>query len=65
MSDERSDFVGEAYTPPPKRKRLRIRRVGVFCGAKWYRWSDWKLYGLYQNLGVGFSIGPIIFWDGS
>lgn len=37
------------------------------CGSRWYRWSDWKLYGIFwtkKNL-KGFGIGPILFWDGS
>jgi len=37
-------------------------RVGAYCGARWWRPRDWKLYGLYRIVpGVGFSIGPILF----
>ena len=45
-----------------------IRKVGVYCGSRWYRISDWKLYlkefGLIRRVESGFSIGPILFWDG-
>jgi hypothetical protein len=51
---------------------VRIRKVAVYCGARWYRLSDWKLYlGEFGFVRVlkdkgfkGFSIGPILFWDG-
>lgn len=36
--------------------------VGPYCGARIYRLSDWKMYGLFQKTGSGFSIGPIFFW---
>lgn len=48
---------------------MRIKKIGLFCGAKLFRKSDWKRYPLFevQRRGfaaVGFSIGPILFWDG-
>lgn len=42
--------------------------VAAYCGSKWYRLSDWKMYlgqfGLIRKIEGGFSIGPILFWDG-
>jgi hypothetical protein len=52
---------------------MKIKKIGVMCGAKWYRRSDWQLYSLFwwcrpksaDGRTVGFGIGPILFWDGS
>jgi hypothetical protein len=46
---------------------VRIRKVGMYCGTRWYRLSDWKNYGFlrYRKLSPrAFSIGPILFWEG-
>ena len=52
-------------------------RIGLYCGAKLLRikqrrdygglFYDWKVYGLFRKLDAKwfFSIGPVLFWDGS
>lgn len=44
---------------------MKIRKVGLYCGAKWYRLDDWKTYGLFRKGSTSFNIGPFLFWDGS
>lgn len=41
-------------------------KIAVMCGARWWRWSDWRMYALVWTApGMrGFGIGPILFWDG-
>jgi hypothetical protein len=38
--------------------------IGIYCGARFWRFADWKTYGLYRKLtsGYGFSIGPVVFY---
>lgn len=41
-------------------------KIGVFCGERWYSPRSWRRYPLFHvYAGGGFSIGPILFWDGS
>ncbi len=42
-------------------------KVALYCGARLFRLSDWKDYGLFRKLDKKwfFSIGPVLFWDGS
>lgn len=45
---------------------MPIKKIAVMCGSRWYRLSDWKLYGFFWKKSSirGFGIGPILFWDG-
>lgn len=43
--------------------------VGIMCGSKLYRLSDWKLYPLARIFKTergtrAVGIGPILIWDG-
>jgi hypothetical protein len=41
--------------------------MGLYCGARLFRLSDWRVYGVFRKLNDKwfFSIGPVLFWDGS
>lgn len=45
-----------------RRLSIRDRHVGLYCGARLWRPSDWRVYGLYRRLPCGFSIGPVLIW---
>lgn len=40
-------------------KMLKHLDVTTYCGARWYRLSDWKLYPLFRKMDGAFSVGPI------
>lgn len=50
---------------------MPVKKISTFCGARWYRLRDWKMYPIFKirtdSVGIpnGFSIGPILFWDGT
>jgi hypothetical protein len=51
---------------------VKIRKIGVMCGERWYSFNSWRAYPLFWIArpeevegSVGFGIGPILFWDGS
>lgn len=46
---------------------MKIKKIAIMCGAKWYSLRSWKAYRLFWRTksGSGFGIGPILFWDGS
>jgi hypothetical protein len=41
-----------------------MMKAGVYCGSRWYRPRDWKMYGLFHKVpnAHGFSIGPFLFY---
>lgn len=47
--------------------RIGDRRIGLFCGARLWRLSDWRSYGLFRKRPKvnGFNVGPVLVWDGS
>lgn len=52
---------------------MKIKKIGVMCGERWYWSRSWKQYKLFwicrpkklNGKSVGFGIGPILFWDGT
>lgn len=46
---------------------MKIRKVGLYCGERLFSLESWRRLPLFRKLRTakGFSIGPILFWDGS
>lgn len=50
---------------------MGVKKISLFCGERFWSRASWKRYPLFTirkdhvGIPVGFSIGPILFWDGT